>query len=47
VTQWLLLFVTTSSLFTVSTPRPSGPLNAVAAPINLRMGAMLPLAVRP
>ena len=44
--QLLPSTATTSSLFTVSTTRPKGPTNPVAAPDSVRVGAVLPLAVR-
>jgi hypothetical protein len=42
----LVKLPTTSSLFTVSTARPSGPLNPVGAPVSVRVGSVLPFAVR-
>jgi hypothetical protein len=41
-----LSFVTASSLFPVSSVRPVGLLNPVDAPAIVRIGAVLPVAVR-
>ena len=46
MTEWLLLFGTSSSLFSVSTKRPFGESNPVAIPDNTRIGPALPVAVR-
>ena len=46
VMELALRFATTSSLFTVSAAARKGALRPVLPPLSVRIGAMLPLAVR-